>query len=468
MRSRNLFIILIALIFASCGKQERKAKYVFLFIGDGMGVSHITLAKLYADSVLHDSTAMSFTNFPVSSFSTTYAHNRYITCSAAAGTALSTGTKTSINTIGLTYDRSDTLYSIAKKFKEAGRKVAILTSVSIDHATPAAFYAHVGSRGSYYDIAKQLFKSNYDFYASGGFLDPFGSKSDSNAVSVFELGKDKGYHFTSSLSTVDSLAAVGAKHIVYSAPNPAPSSTLQYEIDRSDSDISLAGITRKAIEVVDNPNGFFIMVEGGKIDWAAHDNDAATVIHDVLAFARAVDVAIEFYQRHPNETLIIVTADHETGGLSIGNRENKYDMHISLLKYQKVSKERLHKLIADFKENNPKAKFEDLLKLLADNTGLSKQIKLSDSDVKMLKDAYSAAFKNVKPSEKTTYSETDPISKVAIQLINSKAAIGWTSGSHSGQPVPVFAIGKGQELFVPMLDNTDIPKNILTAAGETF
>lgn len=468
MRSRNLFIILIALIFASCGKQEHKAKYIFFFIGDGMGVSHITLAKLYADSVLHDSTAMSFTNFPVSSFSTTYAHNRYITCSAAAGTALSTGAKTSINTIGLTYDRTDTLYSIAKKFKESGRKVAILTSVSIDHATPAAFYAHVRSRNNYYDIAKQLLKSNYDFFASGGFLEPYGSKSDSNAVSVYEMGKGNGYHFTSSLTAVDSFVAVGAKAIVYSAPNPASSSTLQYEIDRSDSDISLADITRKAIEVVDNPNGFFIMVEGGKIDWAAHDNDAATVIHDVLAFARAIDVAIEFYQKHPNETLIIVTADHETGGLSIGNRENKYDVHISLLKYQKISKERLHKLIADFKENNPKAKFEDLLKLLAENTGISKEIKLSDSDVKMLKDAYSAAFKNVEPSEKNTYSETDPISKVAIQLINSKAAIGWTSGSHSGQPVPVFAIGKGQELFVPMLDNTDIPKNILTAAGETF
>ncbi|HDP76458.1 MAG TPA: alkaline phosphatase [Bacteroidales bacterium] len=468
MKGRNLFIILIVLLLASCGKQEQKAKYVFFFIGDGMGVSHVTLAKLYADSVLHDSTAMSFTNFPVSSFSTTYAHNRYITCSAAAGTALSTGVKTSINTIGLTYDRVDTLYSIAKKFKEAGRKVAILTSVSIDHATPAAFYAHVGSRSSYYGIAMQLLKSNYDFFASGGFLEPYGSKSDSNAVSVYDLGKVNGYQFTSSLTAVDSLVAVGAKSIVYSAPNPAPRSTLQYEIDRCESDISLADITRKAIEVVDNPNGFFMMVEGGKIDWAAHDNDAATVIHDVLAFARAIDVALEFYKKHSNETLIIVTADHETGGLSIGNKENKYDVHINLLKYQKVSKERLHKLVSEFKENNPEAKFDDLLKLLAENTGLSQEIELTASDVQMLKEAYNTAFTNVKSAEKTTYSETDPISKVAIQLVNSKAAIGWTSGSHTGQPVPVFAIGNGQELFIPLLDNTEIPKNILSASGIVY
>ena len=447
------------------GKHEPKAKYVFYFIGDGMGVSHVTLAKLYADSVLHDSMAMSFTRFPVTSLSTTYAHNRYVTCSAAAGTALSTGTKTSINTIGLTYDRTDTLYSIAKKFKEAGKKVAILTSVSIDHATPAAFYAHVGSRGSYYDIAKQLLKSNYDFFASGGFLEPYGTKTDSNAVSVYELGKVRGCQFTSSLTEVDSLVAAGAKSIVYSAPNPAPSSTLQYEIDRSESDVSLADITRKAIEVVDNPNGFFIMVEGGKIDWAAHDNDAATVIHEVLAFARAIDVALEFYRKHPHETLIVVTADHETGGLSIGNRENKYDFHVKLLHYQTASEERLHKLIAEFKEQNPKAKFDDLLNFLADKTGLSNDIELNENDIKMLKDAYNVAFKGLKSNEKTTYSETDPISKVSIQILNSKAAVGWTSGSHTGQPVPVFAIGSGQQLFVPLLDNTDIPKNIVRAAG---
>lgn len=468
MKARNLLIVVLAVILSSCGIQEQKAKYVFFFIGDGMGVSHVTLTKLYADSVLNDSTAVAFTRFPVSSLSTTYAHNRYVTCSAAAGTALSTGTKTSINTIGLTYDRTDTLYSIAKKFKEAGRKVAILTSVSIDHATPAAFYAHVGSRGSYYDIAKQLLKSNYDFFASGGFLEPYGSKPDSGAVSIYELGIQKGYKFTSTFTGVDSLVATGARSIVYSAPNPAPSSTLQYDIDRTNSDVSLTDITRKAIEVVDNPNGFFMMVEGGKIDWAAHDNDAATVIHDVLAFARAIDVAVEFYKKHPNETLIIVTADHETGGLSIGNRENKYDVHINLLKYQKVSKERLHKLIAEFKENNPKAKFEDLLKLLADNTGLSKEVELSDSDIIMLKVAYNSSFRNVKPAEKTTYSETDPISKVAIQLINSKAAVGWTSGSHTGQPVPVFAIGNGQELFIPLLDNTEIPKNIIRASGIAY
>jgi len=465
MKKRISLLLVLAALLVSCGTQDRKAKYIFYFIGDGMGTSHVTLAKLYADSVLNDSNAVSFTRFPVVSLSTTYAQNRYITGSAAAGTALSTGAKTSINTIGLSYDRVDTLYSIAKKFKEAGRKVAILTSVSIDHATPAAFYAHVGHRGNYYEIARQLPKSNYDFFASGGFLEPNGSKSDSGAVSIYEIGKIYGYHFTTSLTGVDSLVAAGAKSVVYSAPNPAPGSALQYEIDRSPSDVTLADITRKAIDVVNNPNGFFIMVEGGKIDWAAHDNDAATVIHDVLAFARAVDVAIDFYNKHPNETLIVITADHETGGLSIGNRENKYDVHVNLLQYQKVSNEQLHKLVSEFQLQNPKAKFADLLSLLAENTGLSKEIELTDADIQMLKEAYDDVFKSTQSPEKTTYSETDPISKVAIQILNSKAAVGWTTGSHTAQPVPVFTIGCGQEYFTPMLDNTDIPKMILKSAA---
>lgn len=466
MRIRFIFLLITVSLFLGCQAPKPQAKYVFLFVGDGMGSSHVTLAQIYSDSVLNDTVGISFTRFPVASSSTTFAANRYVTCSAAAGTALSTGSKTSINTIGLDANHTDTLYSIAKRFKEQGRKVAILTSVSIDHATPAAFYAHAGSRSSYYDIARFIFKSNYDFFASGGFLDPYNEKGDSNSLSIYELGKINGYSFTSSLSAVDSLVQVGAKSIIYSAPNPAPSSTLQYEIDRTTSDISLADITRKAIEVLNNPNGFFIMVEGGKIDWAAHDNDGATVVHDVRAFSKAVDVAVEFYKKHPTETLILVTADHETGGLSIGNRSNKYDIHPQVLSSQKASKERLHKLIVDFKANNPKASFNEMLSFLETYTGLGKSITLSSDETAALRKAYEEVFRSKKTSgEKTTYSETDPISKLAIQIINENAGIGWTSGSHTGEPVPVYAIGSGQELFLPLLDNTDIPKNIVKASG---
>jgi len=470
MKSRKLFIVLLlALSFPVFAQPSNvPAKYVFLFIGDGMGIQQVNTARVYADSVLGVSNGVGFTKFPVVSLSTTYAATRYITCSAAAGTALSTGSKTSIGTIGLNASHTDTLYSIAKRFKDSGKKVAILTSVSIDHATPAAFYAHKGSRSSYYEIAKDLIPSNYDFFASGGFVEPQGSKRDINAVSVYQLGVKNGIGFTTSFYGVDSLKSRGAKTIVYSAPNPDSSSTLHYEIDRSASDISLEDITRKAIEVVDNPKGFFMMVEGGKIDWACHDNDAATVIHEVLAFSKAINTALEFYKKHPNETLIVVTADHETGGMSLGNAENGYKNFLKILQNQHASQEVLHDMVSNLKASKPEALFSDVLLLLQKETGLTTEgeFALNSAELEEIKRAYEAYFGITKPStDKNMYSETDLISKTALSILNKKAGIGWTSSTHTGSPVPVFVIGNGQEFFTSFLDNTDIPKNILKAAG---
>jgi len=465
-----LFLLTTSIVVSSCNSSQKnyEAKYVFLFIGDGMGIQQVNTAQLFSDSVLNDSVGIAFTKFPISSMSTTFAATRYITCSAAAGTALSTGTKTSIGTIGLNATHTDTLYSIATDFKKAGKKVAILTSVSIDHATPAAFYAHKGSRSSYYEIAKDLVVSNYDFFASGGFVEPNGSKNDSAAISIFQLGAARGISFTSSLTGVDSLMKLGVNSIVFSAHNPGEGSSLQYDIDQSDSDISLRDITRKAIEVVDNPNGFFIMVEGGKIDWSCHDNDAATTIREVISFSKAIEEAIAFYKKHPNETLIIVTADHETGGMSLGNTKNGYKNHLKILAKQNVSQEKLHSAIEKFKIVTPNANFKDVLKLIEEHTGLSTDgdHALTAEELADLNVAYQIYFRNKKPkTDKNTYSKTDLLVKTAISILNTKAGIGWTSSTHTGSPVPVFAIGEGQELFSKFQDNVDIPKNILKASG---
>ncbi|MGD9977261.1 MAG: alkaline phosphatase [Bacteroidales bacterium] len=469
MKAKKLLLILTVLLAISgcAGKEDNhRAKYVFLFIGDGMGIQQVNSAKVYSDSVLNDTAGVAFTKFPVASLANTYAANRYITCSAAAGTALSTGHKTSIGTLGLTANHKDTLYSIAKKFKGSGRKVAILTSVSIDHATPAAFYAHNSSRNSYYDIAKYLISSNYDFFASGGFLEPYGPKNDSSAASIYELGAENGVSFTSTFSGIDSLRRIENSKIVYSAPNPAKGSSLQYEIDRGSDDISLADITRKAIEFTDNPNGFFMMVEGGKIDWACHDNDAATAIYEVLAFSDAVNVALAFYQKHPDETLIVITADHETGGMSLGNNSNGYDNHLTLLKGQKLSQEKLHGVIDGLKLTSPKPSFGKVLLAIEAETGLTAdgEFALTPDELAEFKHAYDLYFGNSN-STRQTYSDTDILAKAVLSVLNKKAGIGWTSSSHTGSPVPVFALGAGQELFSPLLDNTDIPKNIVKASG---
>ena len=468
---RIIFSLAFAFIIVTSCQQNKlvnndiKAKYIFLFIGDGMGLQQVNATQVYIDSVLKNNQKLSFINFPVQTFATTYAANRYITCSAAAGTALSTGSKTSIGTLGLNYNHTDSLFSIAKKFKARGFKVGLLTSVSIDHATPAAFYAHQGSRGSSYKIAKDLLKSGYDFYASGGFVDPYGEKMKDSVESIYSLGKKASFAFTTSLIAIDSLKGK-YKSVVYSAPTPAAESTLKYYIDSDSTDVTLANLTQKAIQTLYNPKGFFMMVEGGKIDWACHDNDAASALGEVIAFSDAVSQAVDFYKAHPNETLIIVTADHETGGFSLGNKENKYGIKLSLLKNQKISKEHLQELIKDQFNQIPKPSLKKLLKCIKDETGLgdaSLQLDLTEKELNSLSHAYSSSINSEK--EKSSVSKylsesKETFTSTCIDILDKKAAIGWTSTSHTGSPVPVFVMGNGEKLFSGGLDNTDIPKLI--------
>ena len=468
-----LFTIAI-LITSGCQHNQKihKAKYIFLFIGDGMGLQQVNTTQVYLDSVVKKNQKLSFIDFPVQTFATTYAADRYITCSAAAGTALSTGSKTSIGTLGLNYNHTDSLFSIAKTFKEKGYKVGILTSVSIDHATPAAFYTHQGSRGSNYDIAKDIFKSNYDFFASGGFLDPEGKDLKKDVESIFKMGIKYSTAFTSKIDSIDSLKKI-FKTVVYSIPFPAQESTLKYEIDRDSSDISLATLTKKAIQLLNNPNGFFMMVEGGKIDWACHSNDGATTIYEVKAFSDAINEAIEFYKNHQDETLIVITADHETGGFSIGNKENKYSNHLQLLQYQKISEDELQNIIRGELKKTPKPTAKAILEIVKSKTGLGNAelgLALNEKELKQITESYNSSIKSTdkqKNVKQTYLSEPkETITTTCIDIINKKAGIGWTSTAHTGSPVPVYVLGAGSDLFTGRIDNTDIPKKILKAATD--
>lgn len=465
---RILFLIGISLIIiAGCqDNKSPKAKYIFLFIGDGMGLQQVNTTQVYIDSVLKNNKNLSFISFPVQTFMTTYAATRYITCSAAAGTALSTGSKTSIGTLGLNYNHTDSLFSVAKKIKDQGFKVGLLTTVGIDDATPAAFYAHQGSRGSRYEVAKDLIKSRYDFFASGGFVDPYGKKMKDSVESVYSLGQKNSFVFTSEINAIDSLKGK-FKSVFYSAPNTDSESSFKYVIDKDSSDVSLAELTKKAIQVLDNPKGFFMMVEGGKIDWACHSNDAAAAIQEVMAFSDAVSQAVDFYKAHPTETLIIVTADHETGGFSLGNKDNKYDINLSLLKNQKVSKEHLSELVRTKFNQAPKPTLNQMLEFIKEKTGLGDtklNLGLTEKELKLLSDAYSNSIKPKKDNESSTSNylteSKETFSATCIDILNRKAAIGWTTTSHTGCPVPVFVMGKGEKLFSGRIDNTDIPKII--------
>lgn len=206
------------------------------------------------------------------------------------------------------------------------------------------------------------------------------------------------------------------------------------------------------------------MVEGGKIDWACHSNDAATVFNEVADMDEAIKVAYEFYKKHPKETLIVVTADHETGGIALGT--GKYALNLKVLQHQKNSADILSARISELrKTKNNKVSWEDMKSLLADNMGFWKEIPISWEQEKKLRDEYEKSFvKDKVVFEESLYSKSEPMAARAKEVMDEIAMISWASGSHSAGYVPVFAIGAGSQLFGGKIDNIEIPQRIAKAA----
>jgi alkaline phosphatase len=474
----NLAAIVASFVFVSYASLANlgdngngpKARYVFYFIGDGMGFAQVNATEAYLASV--DGRTgfdhLSFTTFPEVGTVSTHANNRLITCSAAAGTALATGYKTNIDRIAMDPEGSESYPSIAGKAHDAGYKVGIITSVSIDHATPAVFYAHQPDRNMYFEIGVDLAKSGFEYFAGGGFRMPDGTLGGEQ-VNLLQLAQDYGYQLVNTTASFNGITPGAGKSLVLS-PRPAGEMALPYALDMNPDDLTLADFTSKAIEVLNNEIGFFMMVEGGKIDWAGHANDAAALVHEVIAFDDAVKVALEFYEKHPDETLIIVTADHETGGMSLGHGEMKYDSDLSLLKYQKSSVEELNKIVAQFHNSlsgEPEADFSRMLKVLDNDMGLNNSnygTALDSTEIAELKELFTAGITQV-TAENESYGETEPFMNAAVRILNKKAGIGWGTTSHTAINVPVYSIGAGSENFSGYMDNTDIPKIIGEVMG---
>jgi len=471
MKKQWLFFLVgtfIALTSCMSEANEPKAKYVFLFIGDGMGTTQVYSAELYLASLNGNRKTdnLNFSKFPVQSHMTTYSSDSWITCSSASGTALATGFKTNNGVLGKDSSLTINFETVAEKAKKAGFKVGILSSVGINHATPASFYAHQNSRNMYYEIALDLPLSNFDYFGGGGFMTPKGK--DEQLPDAYENAEKAGYTYVHSLEAIQQIKN-GNDKILAVNPFLLNKAEFAWEIDGVKESVSLAEFTKKGIEVVNNPKGFFMMVEGGKIDWACHANDGAASVREVLAFEAAVAEAVNFYKLHPDETLIIVTADHETGGMILGN-EN--EPNLGLLKNQNISAQEFGRLLVNVQQSNPKATFEQILELVQQHFGLgdaSKGLSLSTKEMALLEKAFNETFNGSKgldpDKEYLDINANKTIPDIAVYLLNRKAGISWTSNDHSATPVPVRVIGQGQQYFTAPIDNSDIPKIISKVMG---
>ncbi|MCI5663307.1 MAG: alkaline phosphatase [Mediterranea sp.] len=462
---KRVFYSLIALLLTGM-VYAQQAKYVFYFIGDGMGVNQVNGTEMYLaeQEGRIGVTPLLFTTFPVASVATTFSTTNSVTDSSAAGTALATGAKTYNGAIGMD-DQKNVLQTVAEKAKKAGKRVGVTTSVSVDHATPAAFYAHQPNRSMYYEIALDLPKAGFDFYAGGGFLKPHTTFDKKKAPSIFPIIEEAGYTVARGLDEYQEKATAAKKMVLIQKEGARPD-CLPYAIDRKEGDLTLAQITESAISFLtkEKNKGFFLMVEGGKIDWACHGNDPATVFEEVIDMDNAIKVAYEFYKKHPKETLIVVTADHETGGLGLGT--DKYELALKALTYQKQSQDELSRAITDLRKMRKAINWNEVKELLAEKMGFWKELPLTWEQEKMLRDEYEESFvKKHVVFEESLYARTEPLAVAAKRVMSQIAMVGWTSPNHTAGYVPVYAIGAGSQLFMGKMDNTEIPQRIAKAAG---
>ncbi|MGL5681599.1 MAG: alkaline phosphatase [Marinifilaceae bacterium] len=456
----NLLLI-VSLLFAVSVQGADKPKYIFYFIGDGMGMNHVNLTEMYNAEVngTIGIVPLAFTQFPYIGYATTFSANRGVTCSAAAGTALATGKKTKNGCISMDSTLTQPLTALSYVAKERGMKVAVISNNHIEHATPATFLANQPSRSNYHEMVSQIAASGFDFIGGSGIVtesDPKG-KLD---VPALEMLKRAGYDIYRGKDAVKSIT--DAKRVIAAQTSDKPQQLMAYVIDRKPEDMELADLTQKAIELlIPNKKGAFFMIEQGSIDWAAHINDGAALVGEVNDLNKNVLLALEVYKRFPKETLIIVTADHETGGLCLG--AGSYHLNLKALSHQKVSKNTLTTELNSLRKEHASVTWEHVSELLSNRLGFGKEIKLSEKDQKRLKEQYELTFlKGDGEKVKTLYATDEPLASMAIAMLNKYACVGWLHGGHSANYVPIYAIGCGAHNFAGKMDNTDIAQKLTT------
>ena len=443
-------LVLSVFLAVACLVNAATPKYVFYFIGDGMGMGHVMAAQNYNREVLKSNEKLLMMQFPVVSMVTTYSASSRVTDSAAAGTALSTGSKTNNGMLGVTPD-SVPVTSVARYLKDAGWGVGVVTTVAPDDATPGAFYAHQPSRSMAYEIDKEMAASGYEFIAGSKLK---GTKdANGNYTDIYSHFAKNGVAIARGF---DELKNLNSRRVLLLNTDSIDSNA-GYTIDSIEGVINLPGITQACVDHLQkySPDRFFMMVEGGNIDYAGHSNDGGAAVKEILNFNQAIKVAYDFYLAHPDETLIVVTADHNTGGLAVRFGD------ISIIDYQRMSKDQFGYYTKSILNSRRIFTWDDMKAELSALFGLWNKVSVSEEQEKVLFEKFEKTF-NLRNSadQETLYNSFNEFSVEVFKLLNDKAGFGWVASGHTGDPVPLFSIGVGSEKFMGVHDNTEIPKLI--------
>ncbi|QCJ45101.1 alkaline phosphatase [Bacillus sp. S3] len=402
----------------------KKVKNVILLIGDGMGFSYTTGLRYFNhDSQKGFMNPTIFDQYFVGTQSTySLDTESNITDSAAAGTALATGHKTYNGALGLNIDKQ-AVPTVLEYAKFRGKSTGLVGTSQVNHATLAAFASHVESREQYDQIADDYLderidsKQKIDVMLGGGTS--YFVRNDRNLVEEFAKN-----HFGYVTDLQELVTNKTEQLLGLFAPVELPK-----QIDRDATVPSLSQMTKAALQrLKQNPNGFFLLVEGSQIDWAGHDNDIVGAMSEVKDFEAAFKAAIQFASDR-EDTIVIATADHSTGGMSI-DRNGNYKWNPSVIKSitstPLVIARRLHetKDLTTLQHHMP--------------------FDLHEEDLKTI--------------QATLEMEVEDTRQALINIINHYSSTGWTTKGHTGEDVPVYAYGLNRHLFSGRMENSDIPR----------
>ena len=439
-------------------------KNIIMVVGDGMGPAFTTAYRYYNDNPNTPEIEKTVFDRNYKGSSSTYPdpESGYITDSAASATALSTGIKTYNNSIGLDINRLP-VETVLEDAKKQGKKTGVVVTVQINHATPASYLAHNEHRYNYNAIADSYIDDGIkaDLYLGGGWK--YFIRKDRNLVEEFI---ESGFHYIDKYSEIDSI------------PNDKPvlglfdKTNLPWALDDTNKH-RLSMMTKAATKQLENKNGYFMLVEGSQVDYGGHARDIAAAMAEMDDLAKTIEYLESYVVKNP-DTLVVITADHSTGGLTIGKKTERTDPNINskylwrpeFIRAMTMSPQTM---ASKFVEND--LSIENINEFMtfditdADLTNL-KEAKVIDQNIINQFNQLSATEKKGKRAPRAYQSVLNVITKI----IDMKTNTGWgsisPSGTHTAVDVPVFAFGKGSENFNGFQDNTDIAKKIFTLLGK--
>jgi len=441
-----------------------QVKNIIMVIADGMGPAYTSAYRYYNDDPKTAKIEKTvFDRHLVGSASTYPATvSGYITDSAAAATALATGVKTYNDAIGVDVNKKP-VETVLEWAKLQGKRTGVVVTSQINHATPASYLTHNELRRNYNEIADSYIDNGFkaDVYLGGGWQ--YFIRKDRNLVDEF---KQNSFHYIDNYSGLNNL------------PKNTPTiglfgkKGLPWALDDSDKH-RLSTMTKAALPLLENNNGYFMLIEASQIDWGGHGRDIAAAMAEVDDLAKTLTYLEQYVENNP-DTLVIVTADHSTGGLSIGKKTAATDKDIKssylwqpqILRTMKNSPEFIAKALA-------------AEKLSLANVSHSLNFTVTEDELSLMKLAQIVGKDNLE--EFNLLSKAQQKGKwppklhsallIAIKdIIDTRTNTGWgsisSSGTHTGIDVPVFAFGKQKQMFAGAIDNTDIAKNIFKLLGK--